>query len=73
MEAAGLREAIERLPEKARYVLVRRYGPDYRDPPTLVELAAELNLLWEWVRQLQRESERLLKTQTRRASPWSAA
>jgi hypothetical protein len=34
-----------RLPEKARYVLVRRYGPDYRDPPTLVELAAELNLL----------------------------
>jgi hypothetical protein len=30
-------------------------------------------LLRERVRQLQREAERLLKAQTRRASPWSAA
>ena len=73
MEAAGLREAIERLPEKTRYVLVRRYGLDDRDPPTLAELAAELELSRERVRQLQREAEQLLKTGTRRASPRSAA
>jgi RNA polymerase primary sigma factor len=73
IEAAGLRDAIERLPEKARYVLVRRYGLDDRDPPTLAELAAELELSRERVRQLQDEAERLLKTRTRRASARSAA
>ncbi|HEX5848600.1 MAG TPA: sigma-70 family RNA polymerase sigma factor [Rubrobacter sp.] len=73
MEAAGLREAIERLPEKARYVLVRRHGLDYRDPPTLAELAAELGLSRERVRQLQREAEQLLKTGVRRALPRPAA
>ena len=73
IEAAGLREAIERLPIKARYVLVRRYVLDDRDPPTLAELAAELELSRERVRQLQDEAERLLKTRTRPASPRSAA
>jgi RNA polymerase primary sigma factor len=73
IEAAGLRDAIERLPIKARYVLVRRYGLDDRDPPTLAELAAELGLSRERVRQLQDEAERLLKTRTRPASPRSAA
>jgi RNA polymerase primary sigma factor len=73
MEAAGLREAIKRLPEKARYVLVRRHGLDDRDPPTLAELAAELGLSRERVRQLQREAEQLLKTGIRRASPRPAA
>jgi RNA polymerase primary sigma factor len=66
MEAAWLREAIGRLPQKARYVLVRRYGLDERDPPTLAELAAELELSRERVRQLQREAEFLLKSGTRR-------
>jgi RNA polymerase primary sigma factor len=73
MEATGLREAVERLPEKARYVLVRRYGLDDRDPQTLAELAAELKLSRERVRQLQREAEQLLRTGTRRASPRPAA
>jgi RNA polymerase primary sigma factor len=73
MEETGLREAIERLPEKARYVLVRRYGLDDREPPTLAELAAELELSRERVRQLQREAEQLLKTGIRRASPRPAA
>lgn len=68
-----LREAVERLPEKARYVLMRRYGLDDRDPPTLAELATELELSRERVRQLQDEAERLLRTRTRRASPRSAA
>jgi RNA polymerase primary sigma factor len=66
MEATWLREAIGRLPQKARYVLVRRYGLDDRDPPTLAELAAELELSRERVRQLQREAEFLLKSGTRR-------
>ena len=60
--AAWLREAIGRLPQRARYVLVRRYGLDDRDPATLDELAAELNLSRERVRQLQREAEFLLDT-----------
>jgi RNA polymerase primary sigma factor len=66
METAWLREAIGRLPQKARYILVRRYGLDDRDPPTLAELAAELKLSRERVRQLQREAEFLLKSGTRR-------
>ncbi len=67
MEAAWLRTAIGRLPQKARYVLVRRYGLDDGDPPTLTELAAELGISRERVRQLQCEAEFLLKTGTRRA------
>jgi RNA polymerase primary sigma factor len=73
MEAAWLREAIRRLPQKARYVLVRRYGLDDRDPPTLAELAAELKLSRERVRQLQREAEFLLKSGTRRVPRRSVA
>jgi RNA polymerase primary sigma factor len=66
MDAAWLREAIGRLPQKARYVLVRRYSLDGRDTPTLAELAAELGLSRERVRQLQREAEFLLRSGTRR-------
>jgi RNA polymerase primary sigma factor len=61
METAHLREAIERLPERARYVLVRRYGLDDREPATLAELGDELDISRERVRQLQREAERILK------------
>jgi RNA polymerase primary sigma factor len=70
---AWLREAIGRLPQKARYVLVRRYGLDDRDPPTLAELAAELQLSRERVRQLQREAEFLLKSGARRVPRPSVA
>ncbi len=66
MEVAWLRTAIGRLPQKARYVLVRRYGLDDGDSPTLTELAAELGISRERVRQLQCEAEFLLKTGTRR-------
>ncbi len=61
METAHLKEAIERLPERARYVLVRRYGLDDHDPATLAELGDELDISRERVRQLQREAERILK------------
>lgn len=61
LETVQLKEAIERLPERARYVLVRRYGLDDRDPATLAELGDELDISRERVRQLQREAERILK------------
>ena len=73
IEAMWLREAIGRLPQKARYVLVRRYGLDDRDTMTLAELAAELKLSRERVRQLQREAEFLLKSGTRRVPRPSVA
>ncbi|MDP9480827.1 MAG: RNA polymerase sigma factor RpoD/SigA [Actinomycetota bacterium] len=62
METESLGAAIERLPERQRYVLVRRYGLDARDPATLTELGDELEVSRERVRQLQREAERMLKT-----------
>ena len=61
METAHLKEAIDHLPERARYVLVRRYGLDDREPATLAELGDELDISRERVRQLQREAERILK------------
>jgi RNA polymerase primary sigma factor len=60
MENAGLEQAIERLPERHRYVLLRRYGLDDRDVATLAELSDELDISRERVRQLQREAERML-------------
>jgi RNA polymerase primary sigma factor len=61
MERASLQEAIERLPERQRYVLIRRYGLDDREPATLAELGEELKLSRERVRQLQRSAEQMLK------------
>ena len=61
METAHLKEAIDHLPERARHVLVRRYGLDDREPATLAELGEELDISRERVRQLQREAERILK------------
>jgi RNA polymerase primary sigma factor len=66
IDVAWLRKAIGRLPAKARYVLMRRYGLDEQDPPTLAELAAELGVSRERVRQLQREAEYLLRSGTKR-------
>jgi RNA polymerase primary sigma factor len=57
METEHLKEAIEGLPERARYVLVRRYGLDDHEPATLAELGDELDISRERVRQLQREAE----------------
>ena len=62
METEHLKEAIERLPERARYVLVRRYGLDDKEPATLAELSEDLGISRERVRQLQREAEWMLKT-----------
>jgi RNA polymerase primary sigma factor len=62
MENAQLHEAIERLlPEQARYVLVRRYGLDNREPATLAKLSEELDISRERVRQIQLKAEQIIK------------
>jgi RNA polymerase primary sigma factor len=60
METDQLKEAIERLPDRARYVLVRRYGLDDREPATLAELGDELDISRERVRQLQLQAKHML-------------
>jgi RNA polymerase primary sigma factor len=60
MESAGLKDAIERLPERHRHVLVRRYGLDDREPATLAEVGDELDISRERVRQLQLQAGRML-------------
>jgi RNA polymerase primary sigma factor len=62
IEMACFQEALERLPERYRYVLIRRYGLDERDPSTLAVLSKELKISGERVRQLQREAEDVLKS-----------
>ena len=62
MESSQLEEAIDRLPERLRYVLVRRYGLDGKKPATLAELGDALELSRERVRQLQLQAERLLRS-----------
>ena len=60
-EATELRTVIEQLPERARHVLVRRYGLDGREKGTLRELAEELDISRERVRQIQSKTECLLQ------------
>jgi RNA polymerase primary sigma factor len=60
MESAGLEQAIERLPERHRHVLVRRYGLDERDAATLADLSEELGISRERVRQMQLKAEHML-------------
>jgi RNA polymerase primary sigma factor len=60
LESAHLKEAIGRLPERHRHVLIRRYGLDDGEVATLAELSEELGISRERVRQLQREAERML-------------
>ena len=56
METDQLKEAIEHLPERARYVLIRRYGLDNQEAGTLAQLSEELDISRERVRQIQREA-----------------
>src|SRR5215207_5933942 len=60
METDQLKEAIERLPERHRRVLVRRYGLDERDAATLADLSEELDISRERVRQIQLQAQRML-------------
>src|SRR3712207_2220233 len=63
LETRRLLESVERLPERQRRVLVRRYGLDGEKPATLADLSEELDVSPERVRQLQREAERALRNE----------
>lgn len=51
-----VRDWLKRMPEKQRIVIVRRFGLDNDDPATLEELAAEMGVTRERVRQIQQEA-----------------
>ena len=61
MEVGWLVEAISRLPERHQHVLVKRYGLYEEETATLAQLADELGVSKERIRQLQREAERMLR------------
>jgi RNA polymerase nonessential primary-like sigma factor len=47
---------LKKLPDKQRVVVIRRFGLDNDDPATLEELAAEMNVTRERIRQIQQEA-----------------
>jgi len=61
MEMDWLAEAVEKLPERHRYVLIKRYGLGDEETATLARLSEELGISRERVRQVQREAERILR------------
>ena len=60
MEMDWLADAVEKLPERHRYVLLKRYGLGEEETSTLAQLSEELGISRERVRQVQREAERML-------------
>ena len=73
LETRRLMESVERLPERQRRVLVRRYGLDGEEPATLANLSEELGVSRERVRQLQREAEGMLRDEGGYSSVFPAA
>jgi RNA polymerase primary sigma factor len=61
IEASRLRGAIEQLPDHLRHVLVRRYGLDDEPGATLAEIASELDISPQRVKQLQFKAEWTLR------------
>ena len=51
-----VRDWLDKLPDKQRLVITRRFGLDNDDPATLEELAVEMHLTRERVRQIQQEA-----------------
>jgi RNA polymerase nonessential primary-like sigma factor len=58
---AMVRRWIDRIPVKQRLVIMRRYGLDHGHPATLEELADEMGVTRERVRQIQQEGLHRLK------------
>jgi RNA polymerase primary sigma factor len=73
LETRRLMESVERLPERQRRVLVRRYGLDGEEPATLADLSEELSVSRERIRQLQREAEGILRDEGEHSSVFPAA
>ena len=72
LEISHLKTNVERLPERCRKVVIRRYGLDGAEPSTLAEIGADMGITKERVRQLQHEAERRLKYGIRRKVPHDA-
>ena len=53
---------VSGLAHRQRYVLVRPYGLDDREPATLAELREEFRVSRERLKQLQRQAEQMLKS-----------
>jgi RNA polymerase nonessential primary-like sigma factor len=51
-----VRDWLQKMPDKQRIVIARRFGLDNDDPATLEELAAEMGVTRERVRQIQQEA-----------------
>ena len=62
MVREALDAALARMPERQREVIVRRYGLDDGKPATLDELAEEMKISRERIRQIQLTAEEGLKT-----------
>jgi RNA polymerase primary sigma factor len=62
MEISELGDAVDSLPQRYRYVLVRRYGLDGEDSATLAELSDELGISRERIRQLQLKAVQMLRS-----------
>ena len=63
LERRRLMESVERVPERQRRVLVRRYGLDGKESATLADLSEELGVSRERVRQMQCEAEAALRNE----------
>src|SRR3954452_24169887 len=60
IEMKWLSDVVERLPERHRHILIKRYGLGDEEIATLAQLSEELGISRERVRQMQREAERML-------------
>ena len=60
-ESLWLHEAMQRLPERERHVLLNRYGLDRGKKATVRELSTKLEISEKAVRRVQRRAEKLLK------------
>ncbi|WP_306746340.1 sigma factor-like helix-turn-helix DNA-binding protein [Saccharothrix yanglingensis] len=65
---AELRALVGTLPERQARIVTRRYGPAAGRPCTLQEVAGELGLTKERIRQLEKESLKLLRDPERNRS-----
>jgi RNA polymerase sigma factor (sigma-70 family) len=61
----AVRKAIAALPERMRLVIRERYGMRGGEPKTLGDVAKQLGLSKERVRQLQVKAERILRSKLR--------
>lgn len=66
VDSDTLHEDLDRLDERGRYVVTRRFGLDGREEATLKNLSEELEVSRERVRQIQSDAQRDLKSFARR-------